>query len=762
MIYLLLSMILGIVLGDCLKINLIYLAILVMLSSTYFFYFKKFKTGISFLCIILFIISFLNVSMRTSNQLNESVNIKAEIVDDYINNESKYIASSSIFKKYLLYSKEKLSIGDIVIIYGSSAIPEGKMNFSDFNYKNYLKSKGIYEIIYSNSVKKVGESKSLKLRTYFKDYITDTVSKNLSDKNADIINSILLGNSNYIDKDIKDNFRNIGLSHMLAISGLHMGILMIIFEGILKLFGISKVLRRSIALLFSFVYLYLISMPIGAFRAYLMFGFMFMSFLFKYKYTSFNALILSAMITILINPFSIYSPSFLLSYLSVLGIILFYKKFEILFQKNYFGKSLALTLSVNIMLFPVSIYLFREFSVLGFISNVFLLPLYSFAIILSYILIIFKPIAFLIAPSINFILNVASFLAVKINDFSFLNLEFAEISIISVFILYSNFIIIKYKDIFINFYKFNISVLISLILIILINSAMFLYDYNNSFELNFIYVGQGDCAIGRTNNRYFMVDTGGSSNENYNPGKKYTLNYLKAKGINKIDKVFISHFDEDHVDGLLDIIDEVKIKSLYISYIEDNKYLQKALSKGMNIYLVQKDDLIKMDDNTFFRIISDVDEYNSSNDKSMVMILNHRGFKILFTGDIEQTESNITETCNLLKVAHHGSKTSTSEEFLKTAKPRYAVISCGINNSYRHPHSEVINRLQENNVITKVTNEVGEINLNIKKNSIIFKGFKEKDGSFGIITLLTYIVIIAFVREYGEYIAIQGNIQKRY
>lgn len=283
--------------------------------------------------------------------------------------------------------------------------------------------------------------------------------------------------------------------------------------------------------------------------------------------------------------------------------------------------------------------------------------------------------------------------------------------------------------------------------------------YINSSEINFIYVDQGDCAIIRDKNVYSMVDTGGSRNKDYRVGKRYTLNYLRSRGIKVIDNLFISHYDEDHIEGLMDIIDEIKIKNIYVPYVEDNEYTRAILSRNIKLFDIEEEDVVPINKNTYFKCLFDGDNFTDSNDKSMVLLRNDRGFKTLFTGDVEHAESVIKEDVDFLKVSHHGSRTSTSLDFLNRVSPKYASISSGFENSYSHPHDEVLENLSKANVKYFNTAKDGEIALEIDNKSVKFYSYtnvKTNYYLFAIIIIASVLIGCIFIR--GEYFAIQRHL----
>ncbi|MGO3752351.1 MAG: DNA internalization-related competence protein ComEC/Rec2 [Peptoniphilaceae bacterium] len=760
MFYIFLSTFLGIILSTYFHVgtNLI----LFFIFSLFMFFLIAKKRKYKYICILLifFLTGVTSAKYYNNGDISGSVKMNATIIDEDLKNENKYIIKTKNFYNYIIYTNSKLSIGDKVFIEGENKEVRGKMNYCDFNYKNYLKSQYINSIITVKKVKIIGNSKLYRMRYFFKSYVNDSF-KYLSEKNKNLMMGILLGDNKYISDNTLEVFRSLGLSHILAMSGLHIGILAMLLEYFLALLFTSKKKRRFISILLIFIYIYLAGFPLGALRAYIMYFYLYLCLLLKNKYSSLNALFISATTTLIMVPYSFYSLSFIFSYLSVLGIIFFYKYFISKLVNNFIGKSLAITLSVGIILYPVSMYFFKSYSILGLISNIIILPLYSLATIIAYFILFFKFLSFLISPSLDLILNLGNYLSLLIYKYSDIFKINLSINIFEILVYYLTISLFYIRKIFKDYYKFNKFLFIYILLI-----TIFIFSQNllnkNYLKIDFIYVGQGDSSLIRYKNKNILIDTGGSRNINNRLGEIYTLNYLKSKGVNKIDYLFLTHFDQDHSEGLLDLIDEIKIDKVFISYLEDNKYIKNLFKRNIDTILVKKGDQISLDKKTYINILSDPKDYEDANNKSMIILLNHRGFKTLFTGDIDSSiEKDIDLKIHCLHVAHHGSKDSTSLDFLDRTKPKLAVISAGINNSYNHPSEEVLSRLNSYKIDTKITNRDGEVNLIIKRNKIYFKSYKEKRYNFGIIVcvaILTICSMIIYIREFGEYFGIQKNI----
>ena len=254
-----------------------------------------------------------------------------------------------------------------------------------------------------------------------------------------------------------------------------------------------------------------------------------------------------------------------------------------------------------------------------------------------------------------------------------------------------------------------------------------------NLKIYFIDVGQGDsCLIITPQNKKILIDGGEGNSEKYDKGKNVVFPYLLDRRINKIDYLVISHFDNDHVGGLIYIIENLKVDKILLGIqTEENYQLNKVLelSKEKNIEIVVLDsgDRIDIEKDVYINILwpdkEKIINENKLNNNSLVFKFIYKNFSILFTGDIESiAEKEILEKyktnfeilkSNVLKVAHHGSKTSSNLEFLEKVKPQIALIGVGKDNNFGHPNINVLERLENMNTKIYRTDLSGEIEIKV-------------------------------------------------
>ena len=344
--------------------------------------------------------------------------------------------------------------------------------------------------------------------------------------------------------------------------------------------------------------------------------------------------------------------------------------------------------------------------------------------ILGFITIFLSFISSRVAKIPAYILNLILNLIIKIVKFLG-NLKISKIyivtpSIFQIILLYGMiciiFYIIKNKNKTICMIAKNKKILkitISITLIVYIIIRIFAATISSNLHIHFVDVGQGDCCLIITpKNKKILVDGGGSSADTYNVGKQILIPYLLDRKIKKIDYMMVSHFDSDHVLGLLTVMEELKVKKVIISKqgedSENYRKFKKIVKKNkIKIIVVKSGDELIIENDLKFQVLwpgEDQIQENILNNNSIVCKLKYKNFSMLFTGDIEEIaekqilkkyENNLQIlNSNVLKVGHHGSKTSSTQEFIGEITPQLALIGVGKNNKFGHPNDDVIKRLE--------------------------------------------------------------------
>lgn len=298
----------------------------------------------------------------------------------------------------------------------------------------------------------------------------------------------------------------------------------------------------------------------------------------------------------------------------------------------------------------------------------------------------------------------------------------------------------KKQNFKIKFIKLIFIIIFSVILISEIFNIVDFIIRKNKFKVNFVYVGQGDGVFIETGRKTIIIDGGEGRSKKREMGLKQFFPYVLRKRYSKVDYMFISHFDSDHYGGAYYILKNIRVGKIYIpkqkkQSKEFKDFMELAKKKNVEVEVLSKGDEIKIDDNVVFKVFwpeTKLVERNWKNNNSLVFLGQFFNTKILFTGDIEyDVERKIAENFNkqkldILFLAHHGSKSSSSEEFLKKFEFKNAICSSGKNNMFNHPNRETMDRLKKYKINLFRTDVLGEINIDILKDSYMIKSHSDK------------------------------------
>ena len=674
---------------------------------------------------------------------------------DTINSNKKYKNTKVIL--YTKKEKETLKYGDKIELVGNFKLAQERRNPGGFDYRFYLKTKKIYGIVKTKNTKKLKENNAniiSMIANKTANVIKNQSKKLLKNKEACLLIGLLIGDTDEIDEETKEDFRNSNLTHMLAVSGLHVSYVLLGVNYIITKVKIHKKLSKIIVMLLILFFILVTDATPSVLRAGTMTIYLIIGGIFNRRISVFSSLNLSLLVIIIMNPYCLFDVGLQLSYAGTIGIVYLY---PIIKEKIYNkANSILITISANIVIIPIMLYNFNTISLTFFISNLLAGPIIGIIIILGFSIIIISLIFFPIANIFSKILNLLIILFLNTAK-ACANLPFSKIFIITptlkfIFLYYCLlvFIIIKERiQIRINI-KLRNKVIAILIILVIINPIKYFSNIKQSnLKIYFVDVGQGDSTcIVTPKNKVILIDGGGNSkDENYDIGKQTLLPYLLDKKINKIDYCIVSHFDSDHCGGLMYILKNLKVKNIiigkqYEEYENYKEFIKIAKDKKINIRVVEAGEKITIEKNLYIDVLWPINRkkmviQNAINNNSLVFKLRYINFSMLFTGDIEEiAEKEILDNykenteflkSTILKVAHHGSKTSSTKEFINIVKPKYAVIGVGKDNKFGHPSNVTIENLKTINTEIYRTDEMGEISINVNiKGNINIEEFIKK------------------------------------
>ncbi len=652
-------------------------------------------------------------------------------------------------------TKGQFQIGDKIEFEGNFQEPAEQRNEGGFDYKLYLKTKKIYGTFKGDNIKKVGEDKTLQIAIKKKIYkiqqnnISDTYQKTLRKENTALITALLIGDKSNIEATIIDNFRDASLSHILAISGAHFSYIIIMINFINKRLKHKKI-GNIISIIIILFFMQLTGNTPSVVRAGTMNIMIIMSELLYKKADIWTSLAVSIIIQIINNPYVIFDIGIQLSYGGVIGIVLFY---NIIYKKIKL-KTISVTLSANLVIMPIMLYNYNTISLSFIISNIFASIFLGPIIILGFLSIIikFKPIFILLDILLSLFQDTVQICAKLPLSKIYLRTP-AILSIIMFYLLLVNILKAKITNRKRNcqhkkmntqnqkikphqheknqkLSKRKITILLILIIISNFNFQVLGIKINKDILINFVDIGQGDSTLIRTGSKTLMIDSGGTTNTNssYDLGKNTLLPYLLYKKIIKLNYIMISHFDADHCQGFMYVLKNIKVENVIICKQAKNselyqEFLDICKKKKIKIIYVENGDNIKIG-NIELKILhpqKDLITNNPLNNNAIVLKLIYNKFTMLFTGDIEKEaeeliiRNNINIKADILKVGHHGSKTSTTQEFLQKVSPKIALIGVGENNKFGHPNEEILERLKDSNTKVYRTDQMGEIKITVDR-----------------------------------------------
>ena len=643
---------------------------------------NKLKTILKFKYVIIILIILLFISVVYKLFIKEKLDIKreeftVEVIDvSYIDERYKVVFYDI---EYILCYLDSFNyqIGDTLYIKGTLSLIDNVTIPNVFNYKDYLRYQDINYKLEVKDIKLISKNHNVfkKIKTFLINKIQNYQSKNY-------LYSLIIGNSNYLDRNIKSNYQKLGISHLFAISGTHITLLTLVFSYLYKKKKLNNKIYIILVNILVLFYLFLTNYKVSIIRFILFFNLANMNKKYKLDYSNTKIMIIVIFITLIINPYYFFQNSFLYSYL----VSFFLIRFNYLIKGNYISRLLKLSIIAIIASFPLTIYYNYEINLLSIIYNLIYVPYISLLIFpLCFLSILFPFLDHLLILLLNILESSVNYLS-KINILTFI-FKKPSIIIVIIYILLIYLMLSKRKY-------------LPFILLLIIH-----YNVNKIIKDNYVLtfdVSQGDSSLIKVDNKIILIDTGGSINKEYS---KDIISYLKSDGIRYIDYLILSHGDFDHMGESINIVNNYKVDKVIFN-IGDYNELEKDLINVLNtknIPYYQNIKELNLGNNKL--LFLNTKDYNNENDNSNVIYMKINNYKFLFMGDAGiQKEKDIINKYKLdnidyLKVGHHGSNTSSSKEFINTINPKYSIISVGKYNKYGHPNNEVLNNLGKTTII---------------------------------------------------------------
>lgn len=634
---------------------------------------------------------------------------------------------------------DRLNAGNQIYLTGTYQKGRDRRNPGEFDYDKYLKSNGITGLFISYNTDSVNILSNQK--DYFKSLLHSTrkkIDKTLHDlhnpQTAELLRGLILADRSEIDYETKNEFINSGVVHILAVSGLHVGYVLVIF---IFIFGRFNIYLRSILTILGLLsFMFLTGVPPSVFRATLMAIIFILAFLSNRSTNIINSISIAAFIILLLNSNEIYNPGFQLSFSAVLAIGILYPYFQKMIYKLHLKKKwfeyillfFAVSLSAQIGTLPFTLAYFSKLSVVALFANLLVIPTVGVIIGIAFITVFLGLFSYGAAIYFAAANNLIAGLMIDFIrftgklDFSFLWIR--NYSLYDAIIFYCGLALILFT------LKNSEKTVVRISFIIILISSIFIYSRfddkqlleNDKLNVFMIDVGQGDAFIIKFPNGKTALIDAGEANPLVDNGEKVIIPLLDYLGINKIDYGFISHLDLDHYGGFISLIYNNRIKKIFRPLPDSGSKsirLEKFL-KQMKVETGIYDKYALDVGNAQVYFLNDPYSYSyknfSSNDKSGVLKIVYGKTSFLFVGDCEYPAeyylaSNFGSMLDsdVLKIGHHGSATGSSETFLKLVSPDISLVSAGIKNKFDHPSERVINSLKKINSYIYRTDQLGAV-----------------------------------------------------
>lgn len=605
-----------------------------------------------------------------------------------------------------------------------------------FHYDQFLKSKGIHAIYLPQSIKDCTKNDRpsyylQKMRQKGLRFLENHVPKN----SVGIVQALIFGDRDLIDPDTLRDYQMLGIIHLLAISGLHVQTLLACLFWCLLRAGVTRETARILLMCFLPVYAFLTGAAPSVLRACLMAGIYLVMTSLPKEMKQPSAVVLSATFLFLlaIHPLYLFDIGFQLSFVVTFFILL---STSILSQaKSAVMQLFLISFVAQFASLPVLLYHFQQFSLLSIPLNMIFVPFYTTVVLplslLFFLLsIIYLPLGQMLFQLLGSVIQLSHQLSAHMAVFDGFNLIFMKSTWWHILLEVSAIVFLLFMV------ECNSSMKSYIVPILLLIGVLSVHYFTPNFlrkgEVTMLDVGQGDSLFIQLPYRkgHLLVDTGGRLSFDDEPWKKRRkvstigdqtlIPFLHSKGIAKLDVLILTHADQDHMGEAIRLIKRNKVKRLAIPKgfarnPEDEKLLKEAAEKGIMIDELERGDQLQVGEHIFEVLHPSQDMVTSKNNDSLVLSFTLGGKRFLFTGDLEhEGERDIIEAyphlrADVLKVGHHGSKGSTSDEWLQHLKPSIALISAGERNRYQHPHQDVLKKLKDHQTKVYRTDRDGSV-----------------------------------------------------
>ncbi|WP_459499378.1 DNA internalization-related competence protein ComEC/Rec2 [Bacillus sp. C1] len=637
----------------------------------------------------------------------------------------------------------KLHAGMSCMFQGELKVPPEARNFHGFDYRDYLHKQNIHFLFEVKEISGCKQNSLTFIHWIFllRQNAVSMVTEMFPGQSGAFMNALLFGERQQMTFEVEEQYQQFGLIHLLAISGSHIVLLMTIGYFVLLRIGVTREMTTICLVVCIPLYMFLAGASPSVMRASVTGVMLLLALMHSVRVLSLDLLSMTAILMLLYDPYMVFDIGFQFSFVGSFALLLSANR--LLKEDNgLIRNTIYLSLISQLASIPILLYHFGYFSPYSIFLNLIYVPFLS-CIVLPCSIIIFLCMLFVpvvstwIAQGLSVCLIFSNEILQYCENFPLLRFTFGQtplflvvlycFSIISIFVMWEKAAKKRYLFLITGCFLF-----------ICIGHYASPY-FRASGSVTFVDVGQGDAILIRLpyDKGVYLIDTGGTisikkeawqkKKHEFSVGHDILIPFLQKEGIRKIDKLIVTHGDTDHMGAAKEIVSSIPVDEIIFGRKLENTPLEKELQymakqKNVRMNIVEEGDKWKIDDAKFV-VLSPEGRENGDNDSSIVLWAKIGGYTWLFTGDLEEKgERRIVEQypelrADILKVGHHGSKTSSISSFLQLIQAQKAIISAGEHNRYGHPHRQVLERLLELGIEIWRTDKQGAI-------SYVFKGEK--------------------------------------
>lgn len=644
--------------------------------------------------------------------------------------------------------KSLYNYGDEIYVSGSIEISKGQRNPGGYDYRKYLANCGISgEIFAGEGSIKLGKSNfgnPFALLGYsIRNGIIETINNLLGENQAGLLNGMLVGERAGLNREMRQNFSDAGLTHIMAVSGMNVAFVILPLMFFFKKLKLSKRLSNILAICSLVLFVFITGFSASVLRAVVMASIILLAQILYREADVFSSLAFAAIVLLIASPGTLFDIGFQLSFAATLSLVLFYKRlYEFIGQlpiPKLISETVAVTFAAQILVTPLGVLYFNRFSIVSVFTNLLVVPLCQNITIIGFAMAgigqLSMPIASIPAMINDFFL---SFILAVTKFSSFIPFSAIQLTTPPIVLIIIYYISVLYFGWYCFIKKKSVDFRIIIILVAAILLIFLLPIVKPpEMEVVFLDVGEGDSIYIKTvEGKNVLIDGGGfkkSTPDSPGSGEMTVIPFLLDYGVDKLDLIISTHPHEDHMQGLVPVVKNfdigVIIEPAGMPEKEYKKLNSNAIEKKIPIEECIFDNKINIDSKTYIKILypfkteSIDDNVSDVNERSLIFKLIYEKTSILFTADMdgkmeeELTDLGIDVEADVIKVAHHGSRTASTVEFLEKVKPKAAIISVGRNN-FGHPSPRVLDRLEASGAKIFRTDENGGIILKSDGESI--------------------------------------------